>query len=319
MHIPITSKLVFASLVVVLAGAGCATGSKNSTTTPYPSEVADRTDNTTMPSQGTDDDHGTDAHAILAGSRISLDNAGSLEPGNVDFTFKLYGLDGHEFGPDDLKIAHEKKMHFIVVRDDMTGFQHVHPEYTSGKWTVSTTIVEQGNYQVYVDIEPVEEEPTTLRIPVTIGGTTENAQAPTPKTDMSVQSKGITAVLETSSELKTNEHTRLTFALTKGGSPVADIGPYLGAFGHVVLLRHGDADDFIHVHPVTETAPTDGKVSFDAQFPVKGRYTLYAQFNVNGEVLTFPITVDVDTDGSDTEVHDDGMEPSMDEGMHHGS
>lgn len=251
------------------------------------------------------DDHGDGAHAVLAGSRITLDNAESFESGSVDFSFKLYGLDGHEFGPNDLKITHEKKMHFILVRDDMTNFQHLHPEYSSNKWSVSTTVAEQGNYQIYVDVEPVEEEPVTLRVPVTIGGTTVNAQAPAPNADMSAQSKGIKTVLETDGSLKTNEHETLTFTLTQAGSRVATIDPYLGAFGHVVLLRHSDADDYIHVHPITETTPVDGKVSFEAQFPTKGRYTLYAQFNVGGAVQIFPITIDITEEGKDNDIHED--------------
>lgn len=304
MTISVTSKFILTSLVVVLAGAGCAAGSKDSASSSATPDTAQQAENNTV-SEQTGDDHGSGAHAILAGSRIALDNAESLEPGNVDFSFKLYGLDGHEFGPDDLKIKHEKKMHFILVRDDMTSFQHLHPEYVSKKWSVSADVVEQGNYQIYVDIESVEEEPTVLRIPVMIGGPTENAQAPVPNTDMSAQSRGMKAVLITDGLLKTNEHETLTFALMETDSTVATIDPYLGAFGHVVLLRHGDADDYMHVHPVTEIAPTDGKVSFEAQFPVKGRYTLYAQFNIDGEVQTFPITIDVNEEGEDTEDHAD--------------
>ncbi len=313
MNISVPSKFILASLVVVLAGAGCTAGSKDSvsSTTPEASNMGNA-----VPEQ-VGDDHSDGAHAVLAGSRITLDNATSLESGIVNFSFKLYGLDGHEFGPDDLKIAHEKKMHFILVRDDMTNFQHLHPEYSSNKWSVSTTVVEQGNYQVYVDVEPVEEEPVTLRVPVTIGGTTENAQAPVPNADMSAQSKGIKTVLETDGSLKTNEHETLTFTLTQAGSPVATIDPYLGAFGHVVLLRHSDADDYIHVHPITETAPTDGKVSFEAQFPTKGRYTLYAQFNVDGEVKTFPITIDVNEQGTDTVDHAEENEAEDMGGGHH--
>ena len=48
---------------------------------------------------------------------------------------------------------------------------------------------------------------------------------------------------------------------------------------------------------MTENQPTDGKVIFEGAFPVKGRYTLYTQFNVNGSIKTFPITVDVNEVG----------------------
>ncbi len=304
MSTSVISKFVLASLVVVLAGAGCATGSKDSTSSSTTPNTVQNIKNDAAPEQ-VDDNHGSWAHAVLAGSRIALDNATSLEPGNVDFNFKLYGLDGHEFGPNDLKVTHDKKMHFILVRDDMTNFQHLHPEYSSNKWSVSATVAEQGKYQIYVDVDPIEEKPVTLRVPVTIGGTTENAQAPVPSADMSAQSGGIKALLETDGSLKTNEHEVLAFVLTQSGSPVITIDPYLSAFGHVILLRHNDADDYIHVHPISEAAPTDGRVSFEAQFPTKGRYTLFAQFNVDGVVQTFPITLDITEEGIDNEIHED--------------
>ncbi len=289
-------------VVVVLAGAGCA---KNSTT---PTATAPSNSNPgAIPtaSEPNTESHGGDHLAKLAGSRIDLENKNSLQPGEVTLRFKLYGLDGHEFGEKDLKIAHEKKMHFLMVRDDMTGFQHLHPEYTDNKWSVKTTIPEAGMYQLYVDIEPNEEKPVVLRVPVTIGGPTAIAKTLTPNAELTAADAGYSVKLSTNGTLKTNEHTSLTFAVTKNGKSVASIDPYLGAYGHVVLLRHTDSDDFFHVHPLTETKPTDGVVKFEAQFPIKGRYTLYAQFNIEGTVRTFPITVDVNEVGQDTVKHAD--------------
>ncbi len=173
---------------------------------------------------------------------------------------------------------------------------------------------------MYIDIAPIEEESIVLRVPVTIGGATEIAKAPVPNADFSAENTGYEVVLNNDGVLKTDMHSKLTFTLTKNGQPVTTIDPYLGAYGHVVLLRHTDPDDFFHVHPLTETKPTDGKVQFEAQFPVKGRYTLYAQFNVAGSVKTFPITVDVTETGEDTDTshgHGEKAESAeSDEAMH---
>lgn len=43
----------------------------------------------------------------------------------------------------------------------------------------------------------------------------------------------------------------------------------------------------------TQTSLMNGMVKFVATFPTAGRYTLYAQFSVDGSIKTFPITVDV--------------------------
>lgn len=255
--------------------------------------------NTTVPEESASGDHTNDAEhgTKLAGTRIDLQNATNLKPGEITLAFKLYGADAHEFGPDSLKLAHEKLMHLILLRDDVTGFQHLHPEYKDGRWTVKTTITSQGLYQMYVDIEPIEESPVTLRVPLTIGGSTQEPQFPSVSTNMSATVGEIQANLQLAMPLKTKERTTLTFALTQNGKPVSQIDPYLGAFGHVVMLRHGDADDYLHGHPITESKPTDGKVVFESQFPVKGTYTIFAQFSINGQVKTFPITVSVDSEG----------------------
>ncbi len=248
-------------------------------------------------------DHEAEHGVKLAGTRIDLQNAASLKPGEVTLAFKLYGIDAHEFGPNDLKIAHEKLMHLILVRDDATGFQHVHPEYQNGRWIVVTTIPNQGAYQMYVDVDPKEEKPVTLRVPLTIGGTTEAAQFPSVSANMSANVGDIQVTLELTAPLKTKEHTTLTFALTQNGKSVTQIDPYLGAFGHVVVLRHTDADDYLHGHPITASKPAGGKVVFESEFPVKGTYTIFAQFSIRGQVKIFPITVSVETEGEADDDH----------------
>lgn len=235
--------------------------------------------------------------AKRAGTRIDLDNVNNLKPGSITLSFKLYGIDAHEFGPNDLKVVHEKPIHLILLRDDVTGFQHIHPEYTDGRWIVETTIADEGLYQMYVDIEPKEEKPTVLRVPLTIGGITQQPQFPRVSANMSAITSGIQATLQLASPLKTKENTNLTFSLTQNGKPVTHIDPYLGAFGHVVIFHHGYPDGFIHGHPITEVEPTEGSVVFESEFPMKGTYTIFAQFSIDGQVRIFPITILVDSEG----------------------
>jgi hypothetical protein len=235
--------------------------------------------------------------ATLAGDRIALDTTSFPQSGPITFSFKLFTTDKSELTDTDLKIEHGKRMHFILVRDDMTQFQHIHPEYKDGKWTVTTTIPEIGQYQIYADIAPEKESAVVLRVPVTIGGATKQSQIPTPNVDMTATTNGIAAKITTDKVLATHQETTLTFTLIKNGQPVKELNPYLGAYGHVVLLRHGSPDDYIHVHPITETKPLNGQIQFAATFPEIGRYTLYAQFNVADKVETFPITVDVGQEG----------------------
>ncbi len=284
-------KILVPLFLVALVGAGCA----GSTSTPNPKPTDQKT---TLAPITVGDEHATSQHiAKAAGTRVDLKNRHSFKPGDVHISFKLYGEDGHLFGSNDLKIEHDKKLHLIIVRDDMTRFQHIHPEFTDGLWSVKMNIAKQGAYQMYVDIAPIEEAPSVLRVPFTVGGETVDVATPQPNHDRSAMDAGYKVMLIADQPFRTKESKRWTFSLTKDGQPAQNIQPYLSAFGHVVELRHTDADDFFHVHPITETQPTDGTVVFEGTFPTKGRYTLYAQFNIGGMVRTFPITVDVSEEG----------------------
>ncbi|HKG62791.1 MAG TPA: hypothetical protein VKB28_01900, partial [Solirubrobacteraceae bacterium] len=70
------------------------------------------------------------------------------------------------------------------------------------------------------------------------------------------------------------------------GAPVSTES-YLGAGGHLVALREGDLA-FLHVHPTNEAGSDE--IGFAATFPTEGRYRLFLQFQVGGEVLTVAFT-----------------------------
>jgi hypothetical protein len=83
----------------------------------------------------------------------------------------------------------------------------------------------------------------------------------------------------------------LTYTVRREGRPVRGIEPYLGADGHLVALREGDGA-FLHVHP-EEGDGSPGVIRFGASFPSPGRYRLFLQFQVAGEVRTVAHTVEV--------------------------
>ena len=63
-----------------------------------------------------------------AGTRVVVKNT-SFKAGTQTISFELYGKDGDAWSDKALKVAHEKKMHFIVVSNNFASYQHVHPEY----------------------------------------------------------------------------------------------------------------------------------------------------------------------------------------------
>ena len=85
-------------------------------------------------------------------------------------------------------------------------------------------------------------------------------------------------------------------------APVKDLQPYLGAWGHTVVLSE-DAKDFVHLHPmgaapppsISSSRPAGGgpDVSFSAFFPKPARYRLWSQFQRRGKVLTTSFDINV--------------------------
>src|SRR4029453_12462949 len=87
----------------------------------------------------------------------------------------------------------------------------------------------------------------------------------------------------------------LAFTLTRGGKPVTDLEPFLGAAGHLVMISQ-DHGAYVHSHPlVSGTGP---RIEFKATFVRTGLYRAWGQFQRHGRVLTAPFVVGVTEEGA---------------------
>ena len=81
----------------------------------------------------------------------------------------------HINGPDGqpvtkFAVEHEKRLHLIVVRRDLTGFQHVHPELgDDGRWTTDVDL-EPGTWRVFADFKASDGPALTLGTDLTVPG-----------------------------------------------------------------------------------------------------------------------------------------------------
>ncbi|MGP3968185.1 hypothetical protein [Streptomyces sp. 6N223] len=205
----------------------------------------------------------------------------------------------HILGPDGRPVtryeeAHEKDLHLIVTRRDLSGFQHVHPtlDPQDGTWSVPLTFEDAGDYRVFADFSPAGDPagPLTLGADVSVSGAYEPEPLPAPARSVTVD--GYTVTLE--GDLAAGADSELTLSVGRDGQPVTDLQPYLGAYGHLVALRAGDLA-YLHVHP--EGSPGDGQtpagpgISFHTQAPSTGTYRLYLDFKHEGTVHTAEFTV----------------------------
>ncbi len=204
------------------------------------------------------------------------------------FSFRITKAGGQAVTAFDLE--HEKRLHLIVVRRDTSGFQHVHPEMApDGTWTVWLNLAEAGSYRAFADFAPAVGGGMTLGVDLAVPGPVEPVAHP--------ESRVATVdgyEVRLAGELVAGSSSKVTLSVTKDGKPVADLQPYLGAYGHVVALREGDLA-YLHVHP--EGAPGDGRtqpgpeVVFFAEVPTTATYRLFLDFQHEGTVRTAAFTV----------------------------
>lgn len=207
--------------------------------------------------------------------------------------------------------AHDKDLHLIVVRSDGSQFRHVHPvlDETTGTWSLPWEWAEAGTYRVFADFTLAGTDAPSLTLTRTVQVAGEFAPV-VPQPTRIAQVDGFTVSLD--GDLEAGSASDLTLTVTREGQPVTALEPYLGAFGHLVALRDGDLA-YLHVHAEgeePEAGETSGpEIAFAAEAPTAGRYLLYLDFQVDGQVHTAGFVLDAahgdDATGSDGGSHDD--------------
>jgi len=233
--------------------------------------------------------HGEEKMAVQAVRGLAVsDNGLTLELARTratrgerfDLAFRIVDRRGQTVR--DFDVEHTKRMHLIVVRRDMTGFQHLHPSQNAdGTWSVPATLRDAGSYRLFADFS-VDGKAHTLADDLTVDGAVRSRELPAPVSSVDVD--GLRVSL-TESATKAGAESELSFEVTRDGEPVA-VEEYLGAKGHLVALRQGDLA-FLHVHP------DESSLKFGSTFPTAGRYRLFLQFQTDGRVHTAAFTQEV--------------------------
>ena len=232
--------------------------------------------------------HGTlDANAAPPGLQVAQDGyrlvlaRNRYAPGDrTPVRFRI--LDAHGEAVTRFDVAHEKRLHLIVVRRDLSGFQHLHPAMADdGTWSADVDLSRPGTWRVFADFTR-DGVQRTLGADVQVPGSFRPAPPLTSGggANTSARSDGGLDVALRSLPPRAGAEQRLEFEVRDGERVVTDrLQPYLGARGHLVALREGDLA-YLHTHPSGDA------LSFATTWPSAGAYRLYLQFRYEDRVHT---------------------------------
>ncbi|SNY62602.1 hypothetical protein [Paractinoplanes atraurantiacus] len=228
--------------------------------------------------------------SLSSGGLTLVPKGTSFQAGKAQrLSFQITGAGGAAV--TSYAIVHDKPLHLIVVRRDLSGFQHLHPAMAAdGTWGIDLTLAEPGIYRMIADFTAVvggQEIATTLGGDLTVAGDYAPVALPPPSAD--AETGGFHVTYEGKPATESTQPILMT--VTGADGKTAQLDPYLGAFGHLVVMREGDLA-YVHVHP--ETQLVDGKVKFWLALPSAGAYRMFFDFQVAGTVHTAAWTVRMD-------------------------
>jgi hypothetical protein len=218
------------------------------------------------------------------------------KPGTITFV-----IDNPNGKPQkDFTLQQTKLLHMYVVRDDLTEFQHIHPELNTktGGWTVPVTFAKPGPYQLVIEFEALKDDGNfddrILGNKLTVAGAYKPVKY-VPVTGTNTVD-GYTVTMDPTAKVHgPNMHLKIT----KDGADVTDIQQYLQSYAHITGFREGTLQA-VHVHP-NEVPPykTDPNavggpnLTLMSLFTDPGNYRMWIQFQTNGQVHTVPLDLTV--------------------------
>lgn len=295
---PVAARLLlFAGGLTLVLVAGFAVGRLASAAGVTGADAADHAENATAGGHGADDHAdgppaaagATEAGglAISAKGYTLVAESTQLAAGAAaPFRFRVNGPDGRPV--TSFAVEHDKALHLVVARRDLSGYQHLHPTMAAdGTWSVDLRLTEPGSWRALADFVAVggggARTALTLGVDLAAAGAYRPVPLPAPARSSTVDK--FTVTYEGTPEVGVERP--LLFRVASGGGPAA-LERYLGAYGHLVVLREGDLG-YVHVHPEERMAGTAVKIWLAVPSP--GRYRAFFDFQVAGQVHTAAYTL----------------------------
>ena len=191
-----------------------------------------------------------------------------------------------------LDVEHTKKIHLIIVSEDLSWFNHIHPELNAdGSYTVKEKFPAPGKYTLFADYKPSGANHTVDYLNVTVAGTPAAAKTYGADKLTSAAGDGFSVSLTPEGgKFLTNTPMHINGVMMQNGKEinVNTLEDYLGAKAHMVVVSLADKK-YLHVHPSVE----GGKFDLHTTFDKPGVYRGWIQFQSKGKVYTSDFVMNV--------------------------
>jgi hypothetical protein len=182
-------------------------------------------------------------------ARLEMTTAGK-EPltRHLDFAMTRAG-DG--LAVRDYQVELTKKLHVIIVSDDLSVFLHVHPRLLqNGHFVLNQHFPAEGKYHIFANATPAGLKQQVFRFDVGIGVVSAEHTGARIPTGNPVTAGPYTVTLCTAT-LTVGRPEMIRIHIAKHGTPARDLHPYLGVAAHAVLVQSTD-QSYVHAHSMLE-------------------------------------------------------------------
>ena len=246
----------------------------------------------TCPKCGMKLEHNDNAGAVSNVSMQFSTNPATVNP-NQEVTLSLTPKNKDNANEQvPLDVEHTKKIHLIVVNDDLSWFDHIHPEFNAdGSYTVMEKFPTAGKYTLFADYKPSGGNHVVDNLNVTVTGTVPAAKKYDADKLTGSAGDGFTVSLTPEGgKFLTNMAMHINGVVMLNGKEVdvTTLEDYLGAKAHMVVVSLADKK-YLHVHPSVE----GGKFDLHTTFDKPGVYRGWIQFQSKGKVYTSDFVMNV--------------------------
>ncbi len=217
----------------------------------------------------------------------------------TNFMLTMNTASGKPIAPEDLLVAHTRKLHLMAVDPTLSDYQHIHPEPGKhpGEWTFSMAPQRPGLYRVFADFTPAATARSLyasvdFAVPGIVATVTRS-----PNTTW--QTAGFNFELVIPSEIHAGKPVDMRLRIESQGTikKRVPLGTVMGAFAHLVAFDEARSG-FAHLHPqeVDLSKPPDAihpELTFKITIPQSGRYVIWGQVNIDGTIISVPFWLEV--------------------------